>query len=149
VQNAKRNLSACLRNSYIRACFHNIHVMKCLYPTIVILCSLAQSVSAQVNVFKDDKIDQRIQQNAGQTVQGFRIMISFDSNKDLVDQARNKFVALYPKIDTYVTFEAPNFVLKVGDFKTQFDAERLKEKISTEFSISIIQKESINLPRID
>jgi hypothetical protein len=58
-------------------------------------------------------------------------------------------VALYPKIDTYVTFEAPNFVLKVGDFRTQFDAEKMKEKISNEFSISIIQKESINLPRID
>jgi hypothetical protein len=123
--------------------------MKYLYTSIIVLSSIALNFSAQVNVFKDDKIDQRIQQKGSQPLQGFRIMISFDSNKDLVDQARNKFVALYPKIDTYVTFEAPNFVLKVGDFRTQFDAEKMKEKISNEFSISIIQKESINLPRID
>ncbi len=104
---------------------------------------------SQVSVFKDERIDQKVAQRSISPVSGFRIMISFDSNKDLVDQARNKFVALYPKVDTYVSFEAPNFVLKVGDFRTQFDAERFKEKIANEFSITIIQKEFINLPRLD
>jgi hypothetical protein len=46
-------------------------------------------------------------------------------------------------------FEAPNFNLKVGDFRTLIEAEKLKEKIMGEFTITIIHREYINLPRVD
>ena len=123
--------------------------MKSLQTSLFFMLITTSSSFSQISVFKDERIDQKVAQRSISPVSGFRIMISFDSNKDLVDQARNKFVALYPKVDTYVSFEAPNFVLKVGDFRTQFDAERFKEKIANEFSITIIQKEFINLPRLD
>lgn len=136
-------------NIYIRALKCKLHLMNTLQTTLFLLLITTTCSFSQVSVFKDERIDQKVAQRSNSTVSGFRIMISFDSNKDLVDQARNKFVSLYPKVDTYVSFEAPNFVLKVGDFRTQFDAERFKEKIASEFSISIIQKDNINLPRLD
>jgi hypothetical protein len=123
--------------------------MNALLRTLFLVLITTTCSFSQISVFKDERIDNKVAQRSNSPVSGFRIMISFDSNKDLVDQARNKFVSLYPKIDTYVSFEAPNFVLKVGDFRTQFDAERFKEKIAGEFSITIIQKDNINLPRLD
>lgn len=108
-----------------------------------------QSYYSQVNIIKDERIDSKVASKAQKQILGYRLQICFDSDKDLVDQARAKFIALYPKIDTYITFEAPNFNLKVGDFRTQIEAEKLKEKIGGEFTISIIHKELVNLPRID
>jgi hypothetical protein len=105
--------------------------------------------SAQVNVVKDNRIDERIQNKAQKQLLGYRVQICFDSDKALVDQMRAKFISQYPKIDTYITFDAPNFNLKVGDFRTQIEAEKLKEKIVADYSITIIHKELINLPRVD
>jgi hypothetical protein len=105
--------------------------------------------SAQVNVVKDNRIDEKIQNKAQKQLLGYRVQICFDSDKVLVDQMRAKFISQYPKIDTYITFDAPNFNLKVGDFRTQIEAEKLKEKIVADYSITIIHKVLINLPRVD
>jgi len=66
-----------------------------------------------------------------------------------LDQTRAQFVGEFPKIDTYVRFEAPNFNLMVGDFRTQKEAQELIDLIRGRYPLSIIHKEQINLPRID
>jgi hypothetical protein len=80
---------------------------------------------------------------------GYRVQLCFDSDKSVVDQTRAQFVSEYPKIDTYVRFEAPNFNLMVGDFRTQKEAEELVERIRGRYPLTIVHKEQINLPRID
>ncbi len=104
---------------------------------------------AQVNVVKDNRIDEKITNKSQKQILGYRVQICFDSDKNLVDQMRAKFINQYPKIDTYITFDAPNFNLKVGDFRTQIEAEKLKEKIIADYTITIIHRELINLPRVD
>ena len=117
--------------------------------SIIFLFINSFSLTAQVNVVKDNRIDEKIQNKAQKQLLGYRVQICFDSDKNLVDQMRAKFIGQYPKIDTYITFDAPNFNLKVGDFRTQIEAEKLKEKIVADYSITIIHKELINLPRVD
>jgi hypothetical protein len=117
--------------------------------SIIFLFINSFSLTAQVNVVKDNRIDEKIQNKAQKQLLGYRVQICFDSDKNLVDQMRAKFISQYPKIDTYITFDAPNFNLKVGDFRTQIEAEKLKEKIVADYSITIIHKELINLPRVD
>ena len=80
---------------------------------------------------------------------GYRLQICFDNNKSIVDEAKKKFLLLYPKINTYMVFEDPNFNLMVGDFRTLIAAEKIKLKIQGEFTVSIIHKAIIKLPRID
>ena len=104
---------------------------------------------AQVNVVKDNRISEKVINKAQKQILGYRLQICFDSDKNLVDQMRTKFINQYPKIDTYITFDAPNFNLKVGDFRTQIEAEKLKEKIIADYTITIIHKELINSPRVD
>ena len=80
---------------------------------------------------------------------GYRLQLCFDNNKSIVDEAKKKFLLLYPKINTYMVFEDPNFNLMVGDFRTLIAAEKIKLKIQGEFTVSIIHKTIIKLPRID
>lgn len=124
--------------------------MNLLLKSVFIVFFLSSyCLNAQISVVKDERIDQKISNKAQKQILGYRVQICFDSDKNLVDQMRAKFISQYPKIDTYVTFDAPNFNLKVGDFRTQIEAEKLKEKIIADYSITIIHKELINLPRVD
>ena len=119
-----------------------------------ILTASAQNGNVQIN--KDPRIDNLIKQEGtvippalGPQIIGYRIQLFFDSNKSAVDEARSKFMALYPKVDTYVAYVAPHFFLKVGDFRTQMEAEKIKSKVDNQFPTSNIIKEKVNLPRID
>lgn len=125
-----------------------------LFSLVFITSLMAQS--GNVTVTKDRRIDQLIKKEgaivppatAPQLV-GYRIQLFFDDNKTSVDEARNKFMNEFPKIDTYVNFTSPNYFLKVGDFRTQMEAEKVKAKIDQLFPTAFIVKEKINLPRID
>jgi len=123
---------------------------------LCVACFALNSLVAQVTIVKDERIDQLVKgqgQIAGNTsapqLQGYRLQITFDSDKAAVDEARTKFNALFPKVDTYVEFVAPHYFLKVGDFRTQFEAEGVKAQIQAQFPLSFVVKEKINLPRID
>lgn len=109
-----------------------------------------------VEVIKDPRIDNLVRKQGeivppatGPQINGYRIQLFFDSNKTLVDQARVKFISRFPKVDTYVTYNAPNYFLKVGDFRTELDAARIKAEVSGDFPTSFIVHEKVNLPRID
>lgn len=123
---------------------------------LCVACFALHSLVAQVTIVKDERIDQLVKgqwQNPGNPsapqLQGYRLQISFDSDKAVIDEARTKFNALFPKVDTYVEFVAPHYFLKVGDFRTQFEAEGVKAQIQPQFPLSFVVKEKINLPRID
>jgi hypothetical protein len=123
---------------------------------LCVACFGLNSLVAQVTIVKDERIDQLVKgqgQNPGNTsapqLQGYRLQITFDADKAVVDEARTKFNALFPKVDTYVEFVAPHYFLKVGDFRTQFEAEGVKAQIQAQFPLSFVVKEKINLPRID
>lgn len=126
--------------------------MKCSYgPFFIFLNFLfsCSSIVAQVSIDADPRLTDQIAKKASKQLAGYRIQICFDSDKSIIDEARNRFIGMYPKIDTYVTFEAPNFNLMVGDFRTLIEAEKIQEEIAGKFTIVIIHKTLINLPRID
>ena len=79
---------------------------------------VAQQLQGQISIQADERIEQQIAKKASKQMNGYRLQICFDSDKSIIDEARNRFISIYPKIDTYVTFEAPNFNLMVGDFRT-------------------------------
>jgi len=118
---------------------------------IGIICfSQENDQSDRVHINVDSRIDQLIEiEKRIDQIQGFRLQICFDSNKDVVDAARDKFLKLYPLTDTYVSFENPHFNLKVGDYRSRLEAEKVKRELFGEFVICIIHEEQISLPRID
>ncbi|MCC6702809.1 MAG: SPOR domain-containing protein [Fluviicola sp.] len=129
--------------------------MKSLFSTLV-LCSTWFFGHAQITVIKDARIDELVRNQSAiippstvPQMNGYRVQITHDSDKSTVDDARSKFIAQFPKVDTYVEFTAPHYYLKVGDFRTLLEAERVKAAIQQQFPTCFIAKERINLPRID
>lgn len=112
--------------------------------------------TAQVEITKDSRIDVLVKQQSEivppattPQIVGYRLQLTFDSNKSTIDEARSRFVAQYPKVDTYVEFTAPHYFLKVGDFRTLLEAEKIKAGTAQQFPTGFVVKERVNLPRID
>jgi hypothetical protein len=128
--------------------------------TIFILFNvIAFSVFSQadnVKIIKDDRIESLIRQKSviippatSPQISGYRIQLIFDSNKQLVDDARSKVVSSNQHLDTYILYNAPHFVLKVGDFRSKQEAEKIKSSLVRDFPTCFVVKEMVNLPRID
>jgi hypothetical protein len=110
----------------------------------------------QIEIIKDNRIDVLVKKQGEiippasvPQITGYRIQLFFDIEKKAVDDARAKFISMYPKVDTYVTYTAPNYFLKVGNFRSHLEAEKVKTSVDKEFPTNYIIKELINLPRID
>lgn len=81
-------------------------------------------------------------------IDGFRVQIFFSNDRELINKQRENFVRNHRDVATYVEYDAPNYSIKVGNYRTELEAEQLRQSISSEFPSSIIQKSKIELPRI-
>lgn len=128
-----------------------------LITSVIIFHSLmALAQEGHIEIYKDQRIDGLVKKQGlvippatSPQMPGYRVQLIFDSDRKTVDEARNRFISSYPKVDTYVIYNAPNYVLKVGDFRTQLEAEKVKDSFVRDFPTCFIIKEMINLPRID
>lgn len=115
-----------------------------------------QAQNGEVTIHKDPRIDALVQKQGAivppaisPEIDGYRIQLFFDSDRNAVNNARSIFISKFPKVDTYIEFNAPNFFLKVGDFRTRIEAEKIKSEVEADFPTSFVIKEKINLPRLE
>ncbi|MDO7609282.1 MAG: hypothetical protein MUQ68_00390, partial [Crocinitomicaceae bacterium] len=94
-------------------------------------CFGQQSANSDfIKIHCDERINQLVEvEKRIDQIQGYRIQICFDSDKNEVDRVRGKFLKLFPLTDTYMEFEKPHFNLKVGDYRSKMEAEKIKRKI--------------------
>jgi hypothetical protein len=110
-----------------------------------------------IQVVRDDRVDllvsKHIQINQNiQGVPGFRIQIFFDSGTNSKTKAQSvydQFMAKYPGVGVYLSFKAPNYKVRVGDFRARIDARRFLNEISGEYPNAWIIDDVINLPKIE
>ncbi|MFM7387950.1 MAG: hypothetical protein ACKO5L_07305 [Bacteroidota bacterium] len=114
-------------------------------------CCIHITIYAQVNVKNSANFTALTDSSmkAKPQILGFRIVLAFDGNKELIDSLKIKFQEKHPKTEAYVWYEAPNYKLAVGDFKTEIEAQVLAKKLPLEFPLTLVQKMPINLSRID
>lgn len=114
--------------------------------------------SQKVEVIADAKITSLVAKHIAfnenkNGIKGYRIQIFFDSGNNSKNNAiasMKEFTNRYPEIGAYLTFQEPNFKVRVGDFRTRLDARRLLHNISDEFPNAFIVKENnINLPSLE
>ncbi|MDL2240945.1 SPOR domain-containing protein, partial [Bacteroidales bacterium OttesenSCG-928-K22] len=79
---------------------------------------------------------------------GYRVQIYSNSgnhSKQGAYDAAEAFYKLFPDIPAYVTFKAPNYRVKVGNFRSRLDAEHLLNNIHKDFKASFFVKEFISI----
>ena len=84
---------------------------------------------------KDGKID------------GYRVQLFFGA-RDQAQEVRTRFLKLYPDMDAEIDYLAPNFRVRVGNFRSHLDAFRFHKKINSDFNGSYIVQDRIDLPKL-
>jgi hypothetical protein len=85
-------------------------------------------------------------------MEGYRIQIytaSGNRSKLLTERQKAEFSAAFPGTRSYITYDAPYYKLRVGDFRTRLDAEGFLRVISTKYIYAMVVPDRINLPQID
>lgn len=82
-------------------------------------------------------------------INGYRVQIYSDSgNQSKLRTQRRKadFDSKFPGVESYIIYDAPDFKLRVGNFRTRLDARRFLEKIAREYRSAYIVVDRIEYP---
>jgi hypothetical protein len=128
---------------------------------LLIFCSAFAQQSAgnegEIRIVQDEKVDMLVnkhiqinQEKRG--MEGYRIQIFFDSGTNSKTRAQTIFESFkgkYPETGAYLTFKAPNYKVRVGDFRTKLDAQRYLNSIIGEYPNAWVIEDMINLPKVE
>lgn len=137
----------------------------CCFSTVV----LAQT-KGEVSVVKDPMIDSLIAKRIELSLKsaaspgtvstgrpgpaivsqmGYRVQIFYGSDRREVFNQQAKFNSSFPELNTYITYKQPNYYLRVGDFRTRLEAQRLMNDLRPIFPTLFIFREKINAPNLN
>jgi hypothetical protein len=107
-----------------------------------------------IKVEKDDRIDKVSDLMRGgasnhPVINGYRVQIISSSTKSMVDGERGKFMSSYRETNSYIDYKAPNFRLRVGNFRNKLEAQKFQHEIMEAFPNTLVISDSIDFPRLD
>lgn len=63
------------------------------------------------------------------TYSGYRIQIYFGSNRSDANKVKSEFLREYGNVKAYMIYQQPYFKIRVGDFRTRLEAQKLFYKL--------------------
>ncbi len=101
------------------------------------------SATATVTVVKDPRVDLLVRKqieineettrDSRRNMPGFRIQVLNSPDRGKVFAAKAKVYQEFPDLKPYLLYQAPNYKLKVGNFKTQEEAEEMQKQLERLF----------------
>ena len=103
----------------------------------------AQTDTASVIVYKDARIEQLIRKqmeineettrDSRRSMPGYRIQVLNSTDRNKVFAAKTKIYQQFPDLKPYVMYQPPNYKLRVGNFRTQAEAEDFEKQLTQLF----------------
>jgi len=129
---------------------------------LILFCGLdlllmGQDQAGEIKVIQDPRVDSLLQMHKklnekNPHIEGWRINIFFESgnnSKKMAVDAKAKFVQSYADVPCYVVFQEPYYKVRVGDYRTRMEAEKLLKELVPEYPNAFVVEDEINFPVID
>jgi hypothetical protein len=109
------------------------------------------NADSTVLITKDQRLDDLIKKQKEinlqkQTIPGYRIQIFFGANRPKATEVKVDFNSKHPEVASYITYQQPNFKIRVGDFRTRLEAQKFLKAIEGQYATSFIVQDDIKLP---
>lgn len=127
-------------------------ILVCGFPFHV-LASLAQSPyqtdgTGSIRIINDASVQRAVTKIIEGEIRqkGYRVQVVAESgagSKDRALKVRSDFQQKFPGIPSYITYEAPNFKVRVGDFLTFLEAAALCEKVRVFYPTAYVVEDQI------
>ena len=82
---------------------------------------------------KQIQINEETTRDSRRNVPGYRIQVINSSDRNKVFSAKTKIYQKYPELKPYLIYLAPNYKLKVGNFKTPEEAQPYLDQLTQLF----------------
>ena len=82
------------------------------------------------------------------TMHGYRIQIYFGSIRQKGEEVKLDFTGKYPSIPAYFSYQQPNYKVRVGDFRTRFEAQKFMSELEGKYPTLFIVPDEVKLPPI-
>jgi len=133
-----------------------LQISGCCFFIFFFTVTAGAQTRGKVEVIKDARIDtfaaHRLELNKGadaMTINGFRVQIFTGENRKDAYNAQAKFQEQFPDTKSYIIYNEPNFKVRVGDFRTRLDAEKLQNDLKKIFTGMFIIQEKITPSKQD
>lgn len=131
------------------------------YPEVLFPDTTASEIDSipiltRLDVEQDQQVEKMLKWHIGDNkrkdgMEGFRIEIFSSSALNAKERALTKkveFLSMYPDKNVYVTFRAPVFKVRVGDFRTKKEAIKLYKEIQKNYPGAFIVPDIIDFPSL-
>jgi len=84
-------------------------------------------------------------------IEGYRVEIFFSSSfnaREKAFQMKKEFMSKYVDFDVHIKYTAPNFRVRVGDFRTKNEALKLHKRIQKDYPGAFIVPDVIQFPSL-
>jgi len=105
-----------------------------------------------VNIIQDNRLNvvvsNHILSNKNRPTMGWRVQIYFgqgQSAKAKAENVKKSFLKKYPDVSAYLIYEAPYFKVRVGNYKTKFEARKMKVELDGQFEKIFLIEDKIKL----
>jgi len=114
------------------------------------LSSVAENDSALI-ITRDPKlvelIDKQKQENLEkQSMPGYRIQIYFGGNRQKAAEIKVEFSNRHPEVSAYLTYQQPNYKVRVGDYRSRFEAKKLLSELEGQYPTTFVVPDDVRLP---
>ena len=113
-----------------------------------IIQNLDQDQDPRLNNMINWHIENNLRKNGAD---GFRVEIYTSAASDAFEkslQAKKEFLLIHPDINVHIKYNAPDFKVRVGDFRTKNEALALQKKILYKYPKSFIVPDVIKFPEL-
>lgn|SRR5690554_6546882 len=106
-----------------------------------------QPTTGKIEIIADSRIKElnTLKKESPTKMDGYRVQVYF-GNRNTAQEKRGEFIRKYPDQSAYISYLAPNFRLRVGDFRSRLESEKFKNEIARSYPGSYIVKDKIELP---
>jgi hypothetical protein len=108
-----------------------------------------------VVVYKDQRLEnitdfigRQEESIEGIKIDGYRVQIFFAESSTTAQSQKASFLNTYSEHKAYIDYMAPNYRVRVGNFRTRLQAEHLKQQLISVYPTCIVLEDKIELPVI-
>ena len=80
-------------------------------------------------VSKQIQINEETTRDSRRNIPGYRILVITSNDRNKVYNAKAQVYEQYPELQQYIIYQPPNYKLKLGNFKTQDEAQVYSDKL--------------------
>lgn len=111
------------------------------------------SEDSTILITKDARVDELIKKQKEinlqkQTIPGFRIQIYFGANRQKAQEVRADFTVKHPNVNSYLSYQQPNFKVRAGDYRTRLEAQKFLKDIEGQYATTFIVQDDIRIPAL-